>query len=365
MRSEYKDGALTFYLEGRIDSSNADELESELKDQDMLFDEIDIAFDMERLEYISSAGLRVMLKIKKSAKKPVRAVNVSDEVFDIFDVTGFSDIFVIERKMRTISLRGCKKISSALNGEIFQLSDDEMIKVYGKNVALSEVKSERKRAQTAMIYGVPTLIPYDVVKCEEGYGLIYEKAAMTSLAYIIAHDPSSVKICAMHLGKLMSELHKTEIPEGKLPDIKDRYREWINEVDDPGDSKVAIFSKLIDSIADSNTYVHGDINLNSVMIHKDELILLDMSGSATGHAIFDLQALFASLVAIENKSEGYCRKTYGLSANVCKEFWRVFFDTYMQHRQEEIKSMNELLARYFVLKESILNKLEHKNRLLG
>lgn len=363
MRSEYKDGALTFFLEGRIDSSNADELEADLKDQDMLFDEIDIAFDMEKLEYISSAGLRVLLKLKKSVKKPVRLVNVSDEVFDILDVTGFGDIFVVERKMRTISLRGCKKISSALNGEIFQLSDDEMIKVYGKNVTLSEVRDERKRAQTAMIYGVPTLIPYDVVRTEEGYGIIYEKAEMTSLAYILSHDPSRVRSCAMLLGKLMTDLHHTEIPEGKLPDIKDRYREWIDEVENLGDSKVAIFSKLIDSIADSNTYVHGDINLNSVMIHKDELILLDMAGSATGHAIFDLQALFASLIAIEKRSEGYCRRTYGLSANVCSEFWSIFFDTYMQHRQQEIKSMNELLARYFVLKEDILNKVERKNRL--
>ena len=363
MKSDYMDGAFTFFLEGRIDSSNVEQMEAEIKDKSILFEDMDIAFDMEGLEYISSAGLRVLLKLRKSVKRPIKMMNVSDEIFDIFDITGFGEMFEIERRMRTISLRGCRKISSALNGEIFQLSDDEMIKVYGKKVPLSEVKSERKRAQTAMIYGVPTLIPYDVVKCDEGFGLIYEKAEMTSLAYIISHEPAKFEVCAMMLGRLMSELHKTEIPAGKLPDIKDRYREWIAEADDPGDSKVAIFSKLIDSIADSNTYVHGDINLHSVMIHKDELILIDMAGSSTGHAIFDLQALFASLVAIEKKEEGYCRRNYGLSAKICRDFWNIFFDTYMQHRQQEIKSMNELLAKYFVLKEAILNKVEAKNRL--
>lgn len=362
MKSEYRDGAYTFFLEGRIDSSNVDLMETEIRDKSILFDDMDLAFDMEGLEYISSAGLRVLLKVRKAAKKTIRITNVSDEIFDIFDVTGFGDMFEIERKMRTISLRGCKKISSALNGEIFQLSEDEMIKVYGKNVSMNEVKSERKRAQTALIYGIPTLIPYDVVRCDEGFGLIYEKAEMTSLAYILSHDTDKTETCAKMLGKLMSELHSTEIPKGRLPDIKDRYREWIAELNDPDDSKVAVFSKLIDSIADSNTYVHGDINLNSVMIHKDELILLDMAGSATGHAIFDLQALFASLVAIEKRTEGYCRKNYGLSAKVCENFWNIFFDTYMKHRQQEIRSMNELLAKYFVLKENILNKLAIKNR---
>ena len=360
MRSDFTEGAMTFYLEGRIDSNNAAQVEAEIMEASPVFESVDIAFDAERLDYISSAGLRVLLKIKKKSGREIVVRNVSDEVFDIFDVTGFGDIFRIERQMRTISLSGCKRISSALNGEIFQLTDDKMVKVYGTDVPLSEVKKERAYAQTAMAFGVPTLIPYNLVRCEQGYGIVFEKAETTSLDRLIARMPDTVDLYAAMLARLMKELHTTEIPEDKLPDIKERYKKWIAETDDPSDSKTVVFSNLIDSIPDSPTYVHGDINLNSLMVQDGELILLDMSGSGRGSCIFDLSALFASLVAIETRDEGYCRRTFGLSKAVCHDFWNKFFDSYMGGRQDEIKSMNKLLARYFVLKESVLTKVEKK-----
>ena len=362
MKSNFKNGALTFYLEGRIDSSNVEHLEKELIDEESNFDNVDLAFDVSRLQYISSAGLRVLLKVKKTFKKNIKIVNVSDEIFDILDVTGFTDIFEVERMMRSITLKGCKKLSSALNGEIFQLSDDEMIKVYGEDVSLTEIRKERENARTAMICGIPTLIPYDVVKCEGGYGLIYEKAETTSLSNLISRDRSLLPQYAEMLGVTLRGIHKTEVPQDKFPDIKNRYRKWIRMLDDSADSKTEVFSNLISAIPDSGTYVHGDINLNSVMIQGDEVLLIDMSGSARGHALFDLQALFGSLVGIEKKSPGYCLKTYGISGASCKEFWDIFFNVYMSERQQEIETMNGLLLKYFVLKENVLMKLENKSR---
>jgi len=186
---------------------------------------------------------------------------------------------------------------------------------------------------------------------------------MTSLAYIISHDPQTMDLYAAMLARTLRELHTTEIPTGKLPDIKERYKEWIREADDPADSRISVFSALIDSIPDRNTYVHGDINLNSVMVQGDELLLLDMSGSAYGNSLFDLSALFGSLVGIESTDEGYCRRTFGLTRSACISFWNKFFAAYMSDRQEEIKSMNQLLSKYFVLKQNVLNKVEQKNRL--
>ena len=362
MKSDFVDGALTLYLEGRIDSGNVAVMESEVMDVIKLIDNVDISFDVEKLDYISSAGLRVLLKIKKLTKKNIKIINVSDEVFDIFNVTGFDNIFEVERQMRMISLDGCKKISSALNGEIYKLSDDEMFKLYGRDVSLDEIKKERSYAQTALACGVPTLIPYDVVKCERGYGIVFEKAEMSSLAYLLQQNPAKLNEYAVMLGNLLKELHSTQVPADKLPDIKDRYREWISEIDAPKDSSIQVYTNLISSIQDSQTYVHGDINLNSLMVQDNELLLLDMSGSARGHGIFDLQALFASLVALERKNPGYCKENFGLPANVCVKFWNVFFENYMEHKTQEINSMNELLAKTFILKEKVLLKLEQKNR---
>ena len=83
-------------LSGRLDTTTAPELESELKGS--LDGVTALIMDFRELEYISSAGLRVLLSSQKTMNKQGSMVikNASDEVKEIFDVTGFSEILTIE-----------------------------------------------------------------------------------------------------------------------------------------------------------------------------------------------------------------------------------------------------------------------------
>lgn len=95
--SKKADGkALTVVLDGRLDTTTAPQLESDLKAS---LDEVeDLVFDFAKLQYISSAGLRVLLSAQKVMNKQGNMVvkNATDEVKEIFEVTGFSDILTIE-----------------------------------------------------------------------------------------------------------------------------------------------------------------------------------------------------------------------------------------------------------------------------
>ena len=71
MRTTKKDGKLLIELEERIDSANAAEKEQEIMDVISVNDGVDVVFDAERLTYISSAGLRVLMKVRKRCGKPV------------------------------------------------------------------------------------------------------------------------------------------------------------------------------------------------------------------------------------------------------------------------------------------------------
>ena len=184
-----------------------------------------------------------------------------------------------------------------------------------------------------------------------------------SLASCLRKNPDNQEMYAVMLGKILKEIHSTEVPTDKLPNIKARYRHWIDEIKELSDSKTSVFSNIIDSIADKNTYVHGDINLNSVMVLDGELLLMDMAGSAYGNPLFDLASLYASLVGIANTDDGYCRRTFGISKEHCLAFWETFFNVYMDGNQDAIKSMTELLSKYFVLKENVLMKVEEKHKL--
>ena len=88
--------SLTVILEGRLDTTTAPDLEKELKDS--LDDVTELIMDFEKLEYISSAGLRVLLSAQKimSRQGEMKLIHVSDTVIEIFEVTGFDDILTIE-----------------------------------------------------------------------------------------------------------------------------------------------------------------------------------------------------------------------------------------------------------------------------
>ncbi|MBE5913412.1 MAG: STAS domain-containing protein [Pseudobutyrivibrio ruminis] len=90
------DANLMLALEGRLDTSTAPQLEEEINGN--IAGITDLKFDFSKLEYISSAGLRVLLSSQKTMNKQgkMTITNVSEEVMEIFDVTGFSDILTIE-----------------------------------------------------------------------------------------------------------------------------------------------------------------------------------------------------------------------------------------------------------------------------
>ena len=95
--NQNKNGSkLVLAVEGRLDTTTAPQLESEIKSSISGITELE--FDFSKLDYISSAGLRVLLSAQKIMNKQGSMVirNASDEIKEIFDVTGFSDILTIE-----------------------------------------------------------------------------------------------------------------------------------------------------------------------------------------------------------------------------------------------------------------------------
>ncbi|SEA93762.1 anti-sigma B factor antagonist [Pseudobutyrivibrio sp. ACV-2] len=95
--NKVKEGSkLTIAIEGRLDTTTAPQLENVINEE--IEGVTDLTFDLKALDYISSAGLRVLLSSQKIMNKQGNMVvkNSSEEVLEIFEVTGFSDIFTIE-----------------------------------------------------------------------------------------------------------------------------------------------------------------------------------------------------------------------------------------------------------------------------
>lgn len=87
---------MTIKLNGRIDSNNASAVEQSVLKQIEQGDKTSLVLDAAELEYISSAGLRVLLRIRKT-NPAMRIVNVSPEVYEILDMTGFTEMMTVEK----------------------------------------------------------------------------------------------------------------------------------------------------------------------------------------------------------------------------------------------------------------------------
>ncbi len=93
MNAQVEGGKLVIFLDERIDTNNSAEVESSMKSFVAEHPDLTLEFDAEKLQYISSVGLRILLKLRKAAAHNLVIRNVSRDVAEIFEVTGFTNFF--------------------------------------------------------------------------------------------------------------------------------------------------------------------------------------------------------------------------------------------------------------------------------
>ena len=184
-----ENGKLILTITGKIDSSNANDVEMQIRDLRNQYPCESIILDCEQLEYSSSAGLRVILRLKQEVEDTV-LINVNSELYNILDMTGFTEMMEVHKAYRVISVEGCEVIGQGANGKIYRIDADTILKVYYDEDALPEIDLSRELSRLAFVNGIPTAISYDVVRVEGGgYGLVRRSIVDEHLAVLVA-DPA-------------------------------------------------------------------------------------------------------------------------------------------------------------------------------
>ena len=293
MKTTLKNNTLTICLEGRIDTNNAQATEAELIAAVDANPGAETVIDAAELEYISSAGLRALMKLRKKVGKTLPVLNVSSEVYEIFEVTGFTELLDVHKRMRELSVEGCELIGSGGFGKVYRIDPETIVKVYSPTITLDMVQHERDTAQKAFLAGVPTAISYDVVRCGDCYGVVFELLNAKTVAQIMDEDPSRVPEMGRKSAQLLKELHQIEIAAGALPDRKEEFLSWLPNVEPVLESAEAeTILRFIQSLPERGTFLHGDFNSKNIMVQEDgEFILIDIGDAAVGHPVFDVASL--------------------------------------------------------------------------
>lgn len=333
-------------LDGRIDSTNAQLAEKQI------FEGIGdgtekIIIDAENLEFISSAGLRVILKLRK-AYKDIEIVGVSPEVYDVFEITGFTEMLDIQKGYRKLSVEGCEVLGEGSNGIVYRYDPEIVVKVYRNSNALNEIKRERRLARTALILGIPTAIPFDVVKVGDSYGSVFELLNAKSFSKLIAAEPENKdKYIAEFVG-LLKRIHSTEVNPEDMEDMKSVAIGWAEFLTDylPAEQSEKLLS-LIRAVPERHTMIHGDYHTNNVEMQNGEVLLIDMDTLSYGHPVFELASMFLGFVGFGELDHTVTEKFMKLPYETTKYIWHKSLSLYLETEDEE--RINEVAEKAMVV----------------
>lgn len=340
LSEKIQDGKLLIFLSGRIDSNNAPMIEAEAKEMALKNAGLPIEINASSLEYISSAGLRFILHLKKT-NPDICIREVRTNIYDIFEMTGFTQMMQVEKAYRKVSVEGAEEIGRGANGVIYRIDQDNVVKVYRNADALKDIKHEREVAKLALVLGIPTAISYDVVKVGDTYGSVFELLNAKSFSKIIASQPEKIEWCEREYVKLLKKIHGTVVPEGKLPDARETALDWARFLQDylPEASGKKLLD-LIQAIPHDDHMIHGDFHTNNIELQNDEVLLIDMDTLSVGNPIFELSSMYNSFIGYGEYNQNIIKEFFGFDFETSRNFFHKVLELYLEN--SDPKKINEV-----------------------
>jgi uncharacterized protein (TIGR02172 family) len=323
-------------LEGRIDASNASQAEEKIFSIKNENPGKHTVVDADNLEYISSAGLRVILKLRKEEPK-LAIINVAPDVYEVFDMTGFTDMVTVEKAYQRMSVEGCEFIAKGANGAVYRYDDETIVKTYFAKDALPEIKQERENARRAFVLGINTAIPYGIVRVGDSYGTVTELLNAVSVTKLIRNNPDDISEAAKYYIDMLKSIHAIKVEDGEVPDMKEIALDWARFVTAhiPEEQGRKLIS-LIEAVPKQNTLMHGDYHTNNIMVQNGEPLLIDMDTLCMGHPVFELGSMFNAFVGYSELNHQNMMDFFGYSFETAGKFWNMALKMYLETDDEAV-----------------------------
>ncbi len=365
MRHVLNGDILTIFLEGELNSYNAESIGAEIDGIIKGKSFKNLVLDLERLRYISSAGLRVVLKLKQQFDN-LSIINASLEVYDVFQMTGFTSMLNISKALRKIDINGAEVIGDGFFSTVYRLDKDTIVKVFNRTSDPEQIERELRLAKEAFILGVPTAISFDIVKAGDKLGVVFEMLDCMSLKTAVLTDTNRYPEYLKKYADLLKKINTTECFNPIIPNIKEKYLEKVEYVkpflEEKYYSKV---KKLIESIEERKTFVHGDCHFKNIMVQNGELLLIDMDTLSVGHPIFELAAICAPYCLFNEDDPGNSEKFFGVTEEQANGLYNALLNTYFGKDDKDIKNKIRLVAYLHMVWWNRINEPTNNKRLEG
>ena len=364
---EYKleKDVLTISLEGELNSVNSESVGEEIDKiiEGKAFKSLVLDFD--NVSYISSAGLRIILKLKQRYDD-FSVINASLEVFDVFQMTGFTSMMSIKKALRKIDLTGAEIIGDGFFSTVYRLNKDTIVKVFNRTSDPEQIERELRLAKEAFVLGVPTAISFDVVKVGDKMGVCFEMLDCMSLKTAVLTQKGKYKEYLEKYAALLKKINTTECFNPLIPDIKEKSLKKVEAIKPYLEEKYYLKAKaLMESIPERKTFVHGDCHFKNIMVQGDDLLLIDMDTLSVGHPIFELAAIYAPYCAFNEDDPGNSERFFGISDEEGRKLYNETLNLYFGKDDPVIKDKIKVVAYIHMVWWNRVNEPNNNVRLEG
>ena len=365
MRFELNEKTLTLYLEGELNSYNADNIEKEIDNilKEQTFDQL--VLDFSRISYISSAGLRIVLKLKQKYNK-VSIIETSLEVYDIFQMTGFTNIMDIKKGLKRVYISGAEVVGTGYYSTVYRVDKDTIIKVFNRVSDPAQIERELTLAKEAFVLGIPTAISFDIVRVDDKLGVRFEMLDCESLKNMVIKYPDRMHEFLDKYAHLLKQMNTTECNSPIVPDMKQAYLTKLEKIEEylPKDAYAKLV-KMFKAIPERKTLIHGDCHFKNIMVQKDELLLIDMDTLSVGYPIFELAALYAPYVAFNEDDPGNSLRFFGIKDEDGVRLYDALINLYFGKDDPVIKDKIKIVGYVHMIRWNRNNEPENTKRLEG
>ena len=253
-----------------------------------------------------------------------------------------------KKKLREISIDGCRKIGEGAHGIVYQTAPDMLVKVYRDGVPLDKIQKEQALSRWAFVKGVPTAIPFDVVRIGEHYGTVFELLNARSASEYIAENPENLEWFIEKSVRLMKQVHSIEVEPGEIPDMKQQTYDWLEKI--KTEFSILQYEKMqrmLDDIPDRHTLLHADFHLKNIMVCGDDLMLIDMDTLCTGDPVFELATVYNSyreFPSIDPEAAHFLGTDVGTAERICDRTFELYLESDKNAHIEDVMNTARLLG---------------------
>ncbi len=348
------DARMTVVLTGRLDAATAPVLGELVERQ--LEGIAELVLDFDGIDYVSSAGLRVILTAQqkmKAARGSMVVKNVSQPIASIFEMTGFDSIVTYERKLRQLSVAGLEMIAKGANGACYKVDDETVLKLYYDYIDEASAAKEKKLAKMAFVAGVPTAISYDVVQCGNRRGVLYEMLKADTFSKYIEKNVHRLDAVVEMYVSFCKQIHAIAGDPNTFPDAVTLSCGYIDACGLFNDGQRAAIKERLLRVEKQNTLIHWDLHPGNIMMQGDSPCLIDMGDMAIGTPYFDLGQI--KQVLHYYAGMGLCNKIIGLDDAIALRVWSKFVASYFGNpAPDQLAAIDENINFYRAIKNMFL-----------